>query len=100
VVVHNFDFIGITIPPDEADAKSLVDSDAMLAFAVSFQAFQTVARENREILQLVRRVELFQFPLDNSCPHSQPSWNPSFEDRFRIFVAEGSNHLSSVSRGE
>jgi hypothetical protein len=31
--------------------------------------------------------------LDNSCAHSEPSWNPSFEDRFRIFVAEGSNHL-------
>jgi len=100
VVVHNLDFIGITVPPNEADTKSVVDSDAMLALAVTFQTFQTVARENREILQLVRRVELFQFPLDNSCAHSQPSWNPSFEDRFRIFVAEGSNHLSRISRGE
>jgi hypothetical protein len=93
VVVHNLDFIGITLPPDKADAKSVVDSDAMLAFAVSFQGFQTVAGENREILQLVRRVELFQFPLDNSCAHSVPSWNPSFKERFRILVAQGSNHL-------
>ena len=93
MVVHNLDFIGITVPPDKADAKSVVDSDAMLSVSISFQGFQTVAGKNREILQLVRRVELFQFPLDNPGANAEPSWNPSFEDRFRIFVAEGPNHL-------
>lgn len=98
MVVHDLDFIGVTVPPDEANAKSVIDSDAMLAFAVAFQGFQSVTGKNRQILQLVRRIELFQFPLDNSCAHSEPSGNPPSEDRFRMVVAEGANHTPNISR--
>jgi hypothetical protein len=45
VVVRNVDIVGIALAPTETDSKLIVDSDAVLAGALSCELFQTKARE-------------------------------------------------------
>jgi hypothetical protein len=56
-VFRDFDIFGIAIPPREADAVLIVDSDTVLALAVAAQRFQPVARRNQEIGESLRTVE-------------------------------------------
>jgi len=51
VVIRYFHVEGIAIPPHEAYAELIVDSDAMLSHAVPAQLLQPVARRNPQILQ-------------------------------------------------
>jgi hypothetical protein len=43
VIIHNFNVVSVACAPAEANAPLLVDSDAVLAFAVALQRFQQVA---------------------------------------------------------
>jgi hypothetical protein len=44
VVVDNLNFFGTRCGPSEADSPLLVDSDAVVADAIAFQLFQSIAR--------------------------------------------------------
>jgi hypothetical protein len=46
MVVHNFDIVGIAIPPLEADSIAVIDADAILPFPVGFERFQMEARRH------------------------------------------------------
>src|SRR6202008_2419727 len=51
VVVDDFDTVGTSCCPDEADAPLPIDADAVLTCAVTFQGLQLVIRRYGEILQ-------------------------------------------------
>src|SRR6202158_731805 len=55
VVVHNLDFIGVSIPPRKADAPLIVDADAVLTFAIPLQALQTASLHGRKHSDVWRR---------------------------------------------
>jgi hypothetical protein len=40
---HDLDFVCVSITPHEADAESIVDSDAVLCVPVTFERHQAVA---------------------------------------------------------
>jgi hypothetical protein len=42
VVVHDFDIVGVSFAPMKADAVLIVDPDAVLSDAVSFQGFEPI----------------------------------------------------------
>lgn len=42
MVVDYFNFVGIAVFPDEADAPLLIDTDAMLSFAISRESFEVI----------------------------------------------------------
>jgi hypothetical protein len=63
VIVDDFHVKRIAVTPNEADAESVVDSDAVLATAVAFESLQPVTREDGQVLQSVGGVQLPQFPL-------------------------------------
>jgi len=47
VVVNDLDFVGISSLPSEAHAVLIVDSDAVLARAITAQAFEVISGRHR-----------------------------------------------------
>lgn len=56
MIIGDFDFVGVTIFPSEADAPLVVDSYAVLAVAVASKSFETVAGWNSERVDGYRSV--------------------------------------------
>ena len=61
VIVHDFDVVGVTLLPDEAQAIAVVDADAVLSFTVTVQFLQAVARWDAQIIQADGGVQDEQF---------------------------------------
>jgi hypothetical protein len=51
MVIRDLYVVGIVIPPQEAQAELLVDSDSVLAFTVWAQLFQPIAGRNSQIIK-------------------------------------------------
>jgi hypothetical protein len=47
VVIRNFDIVGIAVAPVKAEAKLIVDSDAVLPSAIASEFFQAKARKRK-----------------------------------------------------
>jgi hypothetical protein len=63
MIVDDLDFVCVAITPHEADAESLVDSDAVLSSPVTFELFESVARKNCQVLESMGCMQLLQLPL-------------------------------------
>ena len=57
IVFGNFDMFGTSLPPREADAVLIIDSDAVLVLPVAVQPFQAIARRNQQIVQSTSTVK-------------------------------------------
>jgi hypothetical protein len=53
VVVDDLDVIRVPVLPAKADAPLIVDANAVLARAVAFELFESVARRNTQVLELL-----------------------------------------------
>ena len=62
MVIRNFHVKHILALPAEAHATLVIDADAVLAFAVVLQGFQTVAIRHTQIIQAARLMQQQQFP--------------------------------------
>lgn len=60
MIIHDHDVFSTYVRPTEAKAKLLVNTNAVLAFAVSFQSFQSISRRNSQIVELARDLQLPQ----------------------------------------
>jgi len=58
VVVDDLDFEGIVSFPYETDSVLIVDSNAVLAFAISAKPFQTVARWHGKLPHIPNAIQL------------------------------------------
>lgn len=56
MVVSDFNIISIASAPDETYSILIVDSYAVLALPVAIQCFELIARKDRQIAQLTRRI--------------------------------------------
>ncbi len=99
MVVDDFHVVGIAIPPHEADAILIIDSDTVLALALAVQSLQPVSGRHTQIIQRHRGMqqeELLQ------CPHFQIGGNASASPRLpkllRIRIPEASCHEWVVLR--
>lgn len=97
MVVDNFHIVGVAVPPHEAYAILIIDSDAVLALALAVQSLQPVSGGNIQIIQRygsMQQEELLQ------CPHFQiggnPSASPSLPELLRICIPETCYHRSIV----
>lgn len=63
VIVVNFDLIGISVVPDEADAPLVIDPDAVVTRPVAAQLLQSIAGQSGQVTQFLCTVELTQFAL-------------------------------------
>lgn len=94
VVVDDLHVLWTCVGPAEADSPLLVDSNAVLAFPISFQLLQTVVGWDLQIVQVLGGVEKQRLPVSRSLQlrtkqlGAFPCPNP-----FRLFVGEGSEHF-------
>jgi hypothetical protein len=75
--------------PDEADSVLLVNSDAVLPFAVSCQCFKVIARRCPQRVEGGRSVELAQFALDRGAGLSESGDAYVAEYFVRVSASEG-----------
>ncbi len=47
MIVDDLYFVCVAITPHEADAESVIDSDAVLSSPITFERFESVTRKNR-----------------------------------------------------
>jgi hypothetical protein len=64
VVIRDLYVVGLAIPPHEAQAEPLVDSDTVLAFTVMAQLFQPIAGRIRKSSTLVAEGSIASFFLE------------------------------------
>jgi hypothetical protein len=99
VVINDFNIFRIIPRPDETDAVLVIDPDAVLSFAVSFERFEMVAGY-AEIAEIVSGVEHEQLPAGRLFDGSE-AWNanPAVQ-RFGVFRLERPDQPSvyNVSR--
>jgi hypothetical protein len=61
MIVNDFNFERIPIPPHEAHAVLVVHPDAVLPGAAAAKGFQPVSRRNSKVIQRDRRVQDCKF---------------------------------------
>ena len=92
MVVNNFDAFGSAVAPDEANSPLIIDANAVLASAISFETLKTIARWGRQIHELFRLMDLAQLALCHSLDVStQPTGEPAVEQCFSIAIGEGAD---------
>jgi hypothetical protein len=62
VVVYDLDLLRAVLAPLETDPISLIDPDAPLAFPITLETLEAVARGDPQLLNPDHGVELIQFP--------------------------------------
>ena len=61
VVVNDFDFVRIAIPPFKTNPPLIVNPNAVLSLAITSQLFQSIARRSTQIDETFRGVEEQEF---------------------------------------
>ena len=65
MVVHDLDIVSPCVRPMEAKAELIVNTNAVLAYTVPFQGFQSITRWNSQIVELARDLQLPQLASRN-----------------------------------
>jgi hypothetical protein len=79
--------------PDETDAILIVDPDAVLSDASSFQRFQPIARRYSKVAQVDGRFDLVQFAESDRADCSPSPAGTCFIELLRDGVLEALDHL-------
>lgn len=61
MIIHHFNIMRGTIAPDKAKPPLIIDPDAMLPSAITFQRFKPIVRRYAKILQAYRSIQHAQF---------------------------------------
>lgn len=97
MVVDDFHIVGVAVPPYEADAILIIDSNAVLALALTVQSLQPVSGGDIQIIQCHGGMQQKELP---QCPHFQIGGNPSASPRLprllRIRIPEACYHGAIV----
>jgi hypothetical protein len=96
VVVHNFNFISISVAPDEADAPLIIDPYAIPAGAVTFEEFEFVSRRYPKIVESARLMQVQQFTACDSLERQKLKHCPVFKERRGVSAPEVSYQNSSL----
>ena len=89
MVIDDFDFMGVSFMPAEADAPLVVDADAPLSGAVAGELFKTIAGRDPQKIKPGSRMELLQLTLGGSlCILRQLCGEPSPKELLRFLAVE------------
>jgi hypothetical protein len=93
VVIHDFDVVGVTTSPSEADPPLVVDPDAVLALPITPQQLQPVARWDPQVVQPVSSVQHPELPQGHSLyVNPEASGRVSREQPLGVPIAEALDH--------
>lgn len=88
MAVHDFNVHGMSADPTKADSPLIVDTDAVLSGAVTFQDLEPVAKWDAQILQTPRLVEVQEPTARDPLDGLQPRHAAVAEQRRRPAIAE------------
>ena len=93
MIICDLHIIRISRPPSKTDTPLVVNANAVLAFPVSFERFQSVSKRNTKIVDTDCRIQHDQF---SSCyvlnfPRKF-FWNTPIENPFCLFIAKRFDH--------
>ena len=66
MIIDDLRVVSISVMPDKADAKLIVDPNAVLPQSISGEGLEPVAWERRQVAQLARGMKLLQFSMGDS----------------------------------
>ena len=93
VGIDDFDIVRAIRLPAEADAPLVVDADGVLAFAVAFVGFQSVAWRDGEVVEFGDCVKLSEFPQGNTLDgRRERSCLPFLEEGGGLPRCKGADH--------
>src|SRR5690554_1415630 len=98
VVIDDLDIGGAAVRPDKTHPPLTVDTDAVLASAVSLQGFQPVSGWAAQKVERLRGIQKLQLAF-RRCPDG-PEWTriAAFKQRSRVATTKGLDHAASVLR--
>src|SRR2546422_2011497 len=101
VVVDDFNFVGITISPREADSPPIVHTDRVLSDSIPRQLLETIPRGDAQVLERLRRVDDHELSLSHSLRFQrEPSHSLPGKDSLCIPIPEASNHSIMLAKAD
>lgn len=99
MVINNFDVFRASLGPTEANPELPVDSNAVLALAVTMQWLQHISGRYFKIIQLACSLELPNFPQGNSLKIDEAPDAASACQPLGILTLERYDHSGMVTHG-
>jgi hypothetical protein len=84
VVVNDLNFVSVSVPPYEADAPLIIDSNAVLALAIAAQAFEPVSSRSGQVAELPREMHLVKLPPGDSLNGPELPYRFSMKEPFSV----------------
>jgi hypothetical protein len=93
MVIHDLDAVGIPILPEETNPPLIVDPNAVLTFAVTFQSLKAVGRRRLQIFKGTSPLKHPEFSKSHPLNILRKlSRNLTMEQPLRLFVLEVLDH--------
>ncbi len=96
MIVDDLNLVRITILPSKADAPLVIDSDAVLAGAITFQLLQAISRRHPKILEGFGGIDQDEFAQHRPLEIPRIPANSFAPKQARgVPITEALNHLRS-----
>ena len=97
MVIDDFDFVGVPVFPDEADAPLVIDADAVPARQIALEGFKPVAGWHSQVTQIFRCRELGEFAKGDALNvGGKPPGAFALPNLLCLFAAKFLNHFFAV----
>ncbi len=99
VIICYFNLISVAVFKPKADAKLLIDANAVLTISITFNRFQSIGWWYSQIIHACSVIKLNQSH-SRSCQKSRREslWRFTFCDHFGLFVSECLNHAYILTK--
>jgi hypothetical protein len=98
MIVYNLDLVGLPFMPLEADAPLVVDPDAVLPKAVTFQSFEPVSPNGSQVIETGRCMEPSKPFSTSPLNAAKLAAAEAVVQCLRLFASKRSNHSNNVLR--
>lgn len=92
MIIHKLDVVCPVLPP-KADPPLVVDTNAVLASAITPELFEPIAWRDPQVVQLLRGIDESQFAEHEPLKLGRETPNPlSMEETFPVAIGETVDH--------
>ena len=99
MIVRDLDIVGITIDEPEANAPPIINAERVLSLPVSPELMEPIAGRNLKVVYSRCQVHVLDLsPRPPNDVRREPFRSSGSEKLLRLFVREGLDHMSSLTR--
>ena len=92
MIVHDFNIEDFAFPPGKTNPPLVVDSDAVLALAITLEGFEPISRRHLQIIEATRLVKVQELSARNPLDSAKPRNDLIPKQRLGVWITEGANH--------